>query len=381
MSRGRYLMLWTILVHLAGLALSYLYGETIPAWIERKLPGRAGFVHHIAFWLYSRPITLLPRSVQPAFLHHPGLAWLSFAVFLQLCYLLRYLRHRAEKRDLGAPYSGNPGGQYWEHVQRRFKDYQEAALRWKHGFKLKTPAWYYYKRQESSQPDLFWRGRRLIIEKELLRADRVQELAPMLARELMYYNCDDALFRDILACYPDRFTRWQLLLHVLGLCIFLPVMFMRRFFWHDYWAKRVLVADKFAYCLGQGHVLFSHIQSALEQEEQVKQERREVTRKIQDLEERVKAHAGNLRFGAYSYSHSDSSDPNPGQLNQRVAELRQREQQLLELEQQALEVHPLVEERREQLAALLRTEWAWMEQRGIVPSVQVTSLPPAQDPR
>ena len=124
MSRGRYLMLWAILMHLAGLALSYFYGETIPAWIGGKLPGQTGFVNYIAFWLYSRPITLLPRSMQPAFLHHPGLAWLSFAVFLQLCYLLRYLRHRAETRDLGAPYPGNPGGKYWEHVQRRFKDYR-----------------------------------------------------------------------------------------------------------------------------------------------------------------------------------------------------------------------------------------------------------------
>ena len=150
MSRGRYLMLWAILMHLAGLALSYFYGETIPAWIGGKLPGQTGFVNYIAFWLYSRPITLLPRSMQPAFLHHPGLAWLSFAVFLQLCYLLRYLRHRAETRNLGAPYPGNPGGQYWEHVQRRFKDYREAALRWKRGFALKTPAWFYYKRQESS---------------------------------------------------------------------------------------------------------------------------------------------------------------------------------------------------------------------------------------
>jgi hypothetical protein len=385
MSRGRYLMLWTILVHLAGLALSYLYGETIPAWIERKLPGRAGFVHHIAFWLYSRPITLLPRSVQPAFLHHPGLAWLSIAVFIQLCYLLRYLRHRAEKRDLGAPYPGNPGGQYWEHVQRRFKDYREAALRWKRGFALKTPAWYYYKRQESSQPDLFWRGRRLIIEKELLGADRVQELAPMLARELMYYNCDDALFRDILAYYPDRFTRWQLLLHLLGLCIFLPVMFMQRFFWHDYWAKRVLVADKFAYCLGQGHLLYFHIKSALKQEEQIKQERREGTRKIQELEERKRALGGNfsLSFSSQSYSYGSpgSSNLDPRQLDHQLSQLRQQEQQLLQLEQQAFEVYPMPEQRREQLAALLRTEWAWMEQRGIVPSVQVTSLPPAQDPR
>src|SRR5712691_2601573 len=191
MSRGRYLMLWTLLMHLAGLVLSYLYGEIIPVWIGGKLPGRVGFVRAVAFWLYSQPIVLLPRFIQPTCLRHPGLAWLSLAVIIQLCYLLRYLRHRQKKRDLGVPYSGNPGGQYWEHIQSQFKDYRGASLRWKPGIALKTPAWYYYKRQESSQPDLFWRGRRLIIEKELLRADRVQDLAPMLARELMHYNCDD----------------------------------------------------------------------------------------------------------------------------------------------------------------------------------------------
>jgi hypothetical protein len=71
----------------------------------------------------------------------------------------------------------------------------------------------------------------------------------------------------------------------------------------------------------------------------------------------------------------------PRQLDHQLSQLRQQEQQLLQLEQQAFEVYPMPEQRREQLAALLRTEWAWMEQRGIVPSVQVTSLPPAQDPR
>lgn len=254
-------MLWTILMHLAGLALSYLYGEIIPASIGGKLPGWTGCVNHVAFWLYSHSIALLPRSIQLAFLRHPGFVWLSFAVFIQLCYLLRYLHRRAKKRDLGEPYSGEPGGLYYENIQRRFKDYEKAILRWQPKFTLKTPGWYYYKRQETSQPDLFWRGRRLIIEMELLGAKRIEELAPMFVRELMYYNCDDAMFRDILAYYPDRFTRWQLLLHLLGLCIFFPVMLLQQFIWHDYWAKRVLVADKFAYYLGQGHVLYSTLTS------------------------------------------------------------------------------------------------------------------------
>lgn len=361
MSRGRNLMLLTILMHLAGLALSYLYGEIIPAGIGGILPDEVGVVRVATFWLYSRPIMLLPHSIQPAFLHHPGFTWLSLAVFIQLCYLLRHLRHRLKKRDLGVSYPGNPGGQYWENVQHRIKDYREATLRWNPRFVLKTPTWYYYKRQESNQPDMYWRGHKLIIEKELLKAERVQDLTPMLARKLMYYNCDDVAFKDILAYYPDRFSRWQLLLHLSGLCIFLPVMLIQWFFWPSYWTKRRLVADKFAYCLGQGHLLYFHIQVALQQEEHSKRKRREVIRAIQELEERLRMHPDNYN-----------------RLAHHLMQLRQWEQ-LLQKEQQTFEVHPMLEQRREQLVALLGTEQTWMEQRGISPPVQATPLPPTQE--
>ena len=385
MSRGRYLMLCTILLHLAGLALSYLYGEIIPVWIGGKLLGRARFVGSIVFWLYSRPFVLLPHSIQLAFFHHPGLTWLCLATFIQLGYLPRYLYRRIKKHDLGASYSGNPGGQYWENIQRRFKEYQQAILRWEPKFTLKIPTWYYYKRQESSQPGLFWRGPKLIIEKDLLRVERVQELAPLLARELMYYNCDDMTFRDILSYYPDRFSRWHLLLHLLGLNILLPVMLMLWFSWSSYWEKRTLVADKFAYYLGQGHLLYFQIHMPLQQEEQIKQKRQEIAREIRELEERRRTHRDDYSHSfavrSYSYEYTDSSYLNPRQIARQIERLWQEHHQLLEQEQQAFEVHPMLEQRHEQLIALLGTEHTWMEQHGIAPPVQATTLSPVQEPR
>jgi hypothetical protein len=378
MSRGRYLMLCTVLLHLSGLALSYLYGEIVVAWIGGKLFDRAGFVSSIAFWLNLHHFVRIPHSSHLAILDHPGLTWLCLALFIQLGYLPRFLRRRMKKRYLGTSYSGNPGGQYWENIQRRFKDYQQAVLRWEPKFSLKTPIWHYYKRQESSQPNLFWRGHKLVIEKDLLKAENAQELAPLLARELMYYNCDDVTFKSILAYYPDHFSRWQLLLHLLGLSILFPVMFMLRYSWPSYWEKRALVADKYAYYLGQGHQLYFHIQVALQQEEQDKRKRREITREIHELEEQQKAHAGGYSL---SLTHQRYNYQNPRQLAHQLEQLRQWEQQLLQLEQQALEVHPMLEQRREQLVALLGTEQTWMKQRGIAPPVQATPVSTIQDPR
>jgi hypothetical protein len=376
-------MLCTVLLHVAGLALSFLYGEIIVAWIGGKLVDWAGFVSSILFRLNSRPFVRLPHAMLHTFLDHLGLIWLCLALFIQLGYLLRYLRRRMKKRHLGTSYAGNPGGQYWENIQRRFKDYQQAILRWEPKFALRTPTWYYYKRQESSQPGLFWRGHKLVIEKDLLKAEHAQELAPLLARELMYYNCDDVTFKGILAYYPDHFSRWQMVLHLLGLCYFLPVMFMLWFFWPSYWEKRILIADKFAYYLGQGHLLYLHIQVALQLEEQDKQKRREITREIQKLKEQMRAQEDDNSFGftLHSNGYTDSSNGDSKRLARQLEYLQQWEQHLLKREQQAFEMHPMLEQRREQLVALLGTEQTWMEQHGIAPPVQATTLSPVQEPR
>lgn len=383
MSRGRFLMLCTVLLHLAGLVLSFLYGEVIVALIGGKLIDWARLVNSIVFRLNSRPFVRLPHSILHIFLDHTGLIWLCLAIFIQLGYLLRYLRRRMKKRYLGTSYAGNPGGQYWENIQRRFKDYQQAILRWEPKFALRAPTWYYYKRQKSSQPNLFWRGHRLVIEKDLLKAEHAQELAPLLARELMYYNCDDMTFRDILSYYPDRFSRWHLLLHLLGLNILLPVMLMLWFSWPSYWEKRTLVADKFAYYLGQGHLLYFQIHMPLQQEEQVKQKLQEITREIGELEERRRTHKDDYSFSfdVRSYEYVDSSYLNPRQIVHRIERLWQEHHHLLEQERQAFEVHPMLEQRHEQLIALLGTEQTWMEQQGIAPPVQATTLSPVQAPR
>jgi hypothetical protein len=374
MSTGRFLMLCTVFLHVAGLALSFLYGEIIVAWIGGKLVYLAGLGISIVFRHNSFPYGRLPYHMLHTFLDHSGLIWLCLALVIQLSYLPRYLRRQMKKRDLGASYAGTPGGQYWENIQRNFKDYRQAILRWEPKIALRTPTWYYYKRLESSQPDLFWRGYKLVIEKDLLKPEHAQELAPLLARELMYYNCDDVTFKVILAFYPDRFSRWQVVLHLLGLCYFLPVMLMLWYFWPRYWEQRILVADKFAYYLGQGHLLYLYIQMQLQQEEQDKQKRRAITREIQKLQEQKRAKKND--YDLPSFSNEDSK-----QLDHQIKSLQQWEQYFLQKEQQAIEVHPMVEQRREQLVALLGTEQTWMEQHGITPPVQAASLSTIQEPR
>lgn len=369
MSKGRFLMLCTLLLHAIGLALSYVYGESIVAWFGDKLVDLAGLAISTIFRHNSFPYHQLPML--HTFLDHAGLIWLCLALVIQLGYLLRYLRRLyTKKRYLGTSYAGNPGGQYWENIQRRFKDYRQAILRWEPKFALRTPTWYYYKRQESGQPDLFWLGHKLVIEMDLLKPEHVQELAPLLARELMYYNSDDVTFMCILAYYPDCFTRWQRILHLVGLCNFLPILFMLWYWWPRYWEQRTLVADKFAYILGQGHQLYTYIQMQLQQEEQEKQKRREITREIQELKEHM-----NTKKDYYGSPHHSNEDA------ERLEFLQQREQYLLQREQQAFEVHPMLEQRREQLAALLGTEQTWMEQHAIVTPVQAASSSTIQEPR
>jgi hypothetical protein len=82
-----------------------------------------------------------------------------------------------------------------------------------------------------------------------------------------------------------------------------------------------------------------------------------------------------------NYGLPGNNDRNPGQrIDLQLMQLREQEQQLLLQEQQAIEVHPMLEQRREQLAALLGSEQTWMEQHGIVPTFQARSLPPTQEP-
>jgi hypothetical protein len=151
-------------------------------------------------------------------------------------------------------------------------------------------------------------------------------------------------------------------------------MFMLWYFWPLYWEQRILVADKSAYYLGQGYLLDLCIKMQLQQEEQEKQKRREITREIHKVQEQKRA-----RENYYGFPSSSNEDSK--QLDHKLESLQQWEQYFLQQEQQALEVHPMVEQRREQLVALLGIEQTWMEQHGIVPPVQAASLSTIQEPR
>jgi len=349
------------------------------AILEPTLPV-AGLVRTAAFWLYSRPILLLSHPIQSALFHNPGLFWLGLALLIRLYYLLWYLHRHAFKRDLGKPYSGDPGGPYWEMVQRRYKDYREATRRWKPTFALKTPQTFrYYKRRDSRQPDMFWRGGMLVIEMDLLTPSRVQDLAPQLACQLMYYNSDDVVFMDVLSYYPDRFSRWQLFLHITGIGIFLPALFMKWCICPSYLEHRTLVADRFAYYLGQGHMIYSQVHAQQKQQEQTVQQRKDVSRHIRNLQDEINTE-GQQDYSLIQYHSSHGWQTRRQQLDKQLNELQQRQFQLLAEEEQALSVSPMLEQRLEQLASLLNTEQSWMEQRGITLPVLVTPPPLALEP-
>jgi hypothetical protein len=396
MSKGRFRMMWTILADLVGLTLSYAYGVIFPAWVGNWLqkPLSTG-----ALRLYEHCIALLssPRFLQSAFLHNTGLIWLTIAILFRLVYLLQYVRCRARSKDLAKPHSGSPGDQYWEAVQRRFKDYREALERWEPKVPLRTPIWRYYKRLQTSQPDMYWRGRILVIEKSLLEPDRLQELAPYLARELMYYNCEDVAFMDILATYPDHLTRRLVLWNVLGFYVSFPVILAKSFLWPGYWNERVKVADEYAYALGQGHLLHYHIDIQIRQEEALQQERREIAREIAQLEQQSKVFENQASIGdwslpgddtrAYSYEtyHNTSGSQERfslawNRLSVRINELRKRDLQLGIQELEVRSVRPMLEERRGQLAARLGTEQSWMEQQGVTSPLLAGPLLPKQEP-
>lgn len=396
MSKGRYRMMWMILADLVGLALSYVYGVIVPTWAGSWLPKPLSTG---ALRLYEHFITLLPlpRFLQSAFLPNAGLTWLTIAILFRLVYLLQYVRSRAQSKDLAKPHAGSPGDHYWETVQQRFKDYREALERWKPKIALRTPTWRYYKRISAGQPDIYWRGRTLVIEKSLLDSDRVQELGPYLARELMYFNCEDVAFMDILASYPDHFTRRLVLWNVFGCYVSLPVILANSFLWPSYWDQRVKVADEFTYALGQGHLLHYHIDMQVRREEAIQQERREIAREIARLEQQSQVFESQASIRDWSLPDSDtrgygseSSRSTYGsqerfykawnRLSAYIDELRKRDLQLGTQELKARSVRPMLEERRGQLTARLGTEQSWMEKHGITPPVMPVPPLPKQEP-
>jgi hypothetical protein len=235
------------------------------------------------------------------------------------------------------------------------------------------------------------------MSKGLLDSDRVQELGPYLARELMYFNCEDVPFMDILASYPDHFTRRPVLWNVLGFYVSLPVILANSFLWPSYWNQRVKVAAEFAYALGQGHLLHYHIDMQVRQEEAIQQERKEIAREIARLEQQSQVFESQASIRDWSLPDSDTRGYGYessrstycsqerfyqawNRLSAYINELRKRDLQLGTQELKARSVRPMLEERRGQLTARLGTEQSWMEKHGITPPVMPVPPLPKQEP-
>lgn len=398
MSKGRYRLMWTFLADLVSLALSYVYGAAVIPWI-------GGWMWHpldvAVVWLYEHFFLLLPlpHPLQAAYLHNAGLTWLTIALLFRLLYLVRWMHQRSTSKDLAKPHAGTPGDAYYENVRRRFADYQAALERWEPKIELRLPTWRYYKRRTTNQPDMFWRGRTLVIEKSLLEPDRLQELQPELACELMYYQCEDIAFRDILAYYHLGSAGYrQFWFNLLGLYFSWPIALINELVWPDYWNERVSVADEFAFGAGQGPLLYFQVDAKIQQEEALKQERGELAREIAQLQERWNAFQNKANIQDWTipgedpnerssyhtydgYSIGSSSNSAYGrftmkwsELTQQIAELKQRDHRLGEQEAKLHEVRPMLEERRGLLAARLGSEQTWRKQHGIPPPSQTAAL-------
>lgn len=389
MSTGRYRLLWAFLADLTGLLLSFFYGMFIPDWIGSLLPHQVRMLRYAVEWLYAfllTPLSILP-PLHTAFLQNAGWTWLTLAILLRLSFFLRYLHRRSQSDDLARPFAGNPGDQYYEMVKRRYKEYKGSIQRWDPPFALRTPTWCYYTRWQSEQPDLFWRGRTLVIEKSLLAPDRLHELRPYLARELMYYNCEDVAFMDILASYPKS----SILLNVTGLCILFPVALINSLLWPKYWQGRTLVADDFAYGLGQGYALYVLLDTQAKQDDALIQQRRGIVREIAQLGMQLDMFQKKAAIKDWNLSNTPRIYyGGPRNLKEKdvaaqfrllwdqailtMEELKKREMSLELQVQKAHKTRPFLDERIGQLRARVGTEQRWKARQGILPPIATKTL-------
>lgn len=378
MSRARYLKMWIVLLDLAGLALSYFYGTILTIW-SPHLPSWLIGLGLGGFWLLSRPFLVLPASLQKVLLANLGLMLLTYALLIRLLYLVRYACRRWYRVDLGVPYARGPR---WEVVQRRFADYQTAVQRWNPPFVLKTPSSFrYYKRQDSRQPDMFWRGRMLVIEHDLLTPERVQDLAWQLARQLAHYNSHDVDLMDVLSYYPEEFSFFQFVLSLTGLCFFFPVILFKWMFIEPYWEQRTLVIDKFTYELGQGHAIYYQIQSQLNQQGRLAEDRLELRKQMNKLRQEKTKVEQDKRLTVYD-EQKGTWLTRSQEIDGELQTLERRHQQLI-LQEELTRItipRPMYEHRLEQLAALLNTEISAIEQLGVSPASSIVPLFPPQEP-
>jgi hypothetical protein len=228
---------------------------------------------------------------------------------------------------------------------------------------------------------MFWRGRMLVIEHDLLTPERVQDLAWQLARQLAHYNSHDVDLMDVLNYYPDKFSWWQFVLSLTGLCFFLPVILFRWIVLESYWEQRTLVIDRFAYELGQGHAIYYQIQSQLNQQGRLAEDRLELRKQMNKLRQEKTKVEQDKRLTVYD-EQKGTWLTRSQEIDGELQTLESRHQQMLLQEELARITipRPMYEHRLEQLAALLNTEISAVEHLGVPPASSVVPLFPTQEP-
>jgi hypothetical protein len=255
---GYFLLPLTLAADVLGAYFSYYYGASLLPWLSVVLPQ---FLWPALLWLISRPVWFWVDLSLPApspspipFFQHPvwptvGAAWVRLLLLTHGYYAIKHLIWRYNNTHWGTPQAGNPGEQKWQLIQRRWQDYEEEARRFHQKVQIRFPSVRYT--AETDAPLAEFRGRLLLIREDALHPSQVQELAPELAYQLATYNSHDWLFRDILDYYPKQ----TMLFHLLtGIGIWIPAL-INEYLWPTlHWRKRVFVADKFTWMLGQGQL-------------------------------------------------------------------------------------------------------------------------------
>jgi len=265
---GYFLLPLTLAADILGGYLSYYYGASLLPWLFVVVPG---FLWPVLLWLITRPVWLwvsfslpaAPPSIIPFFLQptwpEAGLIWVGLFLLTHSYYAVKHLTRRYNNTHWGTL---QPGEQRWELLQRRWHDYDEASRRFYQKCTIQFPDVRYT--TKTNAPLAQWRGRLLIIREDALHPSHVSELAPELAYQLATFNSHDWLFRDILDYYPDQTPFFHILT---GIGIWLPTL-IKEYLWSAlHWRRRVLVADKLTWVLGQGLLHYNRLAAFPTQED------------------------------------------------------------------------------------------------------------------
>ncbi len=250
-----------------GAGLSFLFGGII---VPQLMSLAIWSVRHIP-WSQTPPGPFPNPSVLFSSLNiRFGLIWLAYYILAYLWSIYRplhrrFVRYRSIYRStLREPRAsrGWPGEQKWVLVERCYQRYREALARYSpQPLQLKTPSEFYYRKGMG----LVWEGRILVLPEELLAAERIHLLLPLLAHHLAYYNGPDRKLQTAWECFPSHSPWWMFLT---GNFLWFPVWVKWLAPWDQWEARRVHDADTFAHYLGEGESLERYLRrchSELEQ--------------------------------------------------------------------------------------------------------------------